>query len=240
MVGRIVLVLIALLTVFSCDLEKFLGYQYEVDPLPEFATISGKIKNRFTGAPVTEAIIRFGEQETTTDSSGYYQLNYIFNEDDLRNRPVTVSIEAYNYYSLNTEEIVFPENRLNYQLDYAAPIVKRVALIGHICQAEILDYQGAQDIQRVRGSFFYALPGVPMWTLNLRPELDKALIDSPLTAYFQVRLPQDMPNHLVLGPSCVIHAWDQSAFHDSSSNSLVGVDTFIFDPALVPLIQTEP
>jgi hypothetical protein len=239
MYKRTVLTMFVLVAGLSCDLEKFTGYQYEVDPLPESASISGQIRNRFTGEAVNDALIRFGDQETTSDSTGYYYLDYRFSEDELRNKPVPVYIEADDYLAMTTEKIVFPKNSLNFQLDYGAPIIKRAVIKDYICQAEVFDYQGSEEIIYAQASFFYAPPGVPMWELNLQPEMLRVPIDSPHTAYFQVQVKEFDPLQLVLSPSFIIFAWDSLGFSDKKSNTIVGVDTFLFDPDLLPLPPQE-
>ena len=216
----------------GCDLEKFTGYDHDAQPVPNSARIYGKITNRFTGEPVEKALIRIGEQATFSDANGAYDFFYFLAEDDERNRPNRLTISASKYNRIDTSLVIFPENRVNKKMEYAAPIITRIALVGGICQAEIFDYQGFEDISTVYGSFYYGHYGERLWTLNTSQALTRVHADPPNTAYFETVVPEEIPGFGLLKPFFKIFAQDRRANSDSTSYENSGVDTLF-----IPLIR---
>lgn len=219
-----------ILVINSCDLEKMTGSENNAQPIPDSAKLFGTILDKFTEKPVKNATILVGNQATFTDENGDYSFYYYLREDEERNKPIAVRISARNYLHLDTAIVIFPQNQLSFNLEYGAPIIKRMVVIGDICQTEIFDYQGADDVVEVSGSFFYRRPGENLWSLNIRIGFNKVPIDSPKTAYFQTNVAQEIPGYGNLLNSYVIFARDRSTFADSTSNTIAGVDTFIFPP----------
>jgi hypothetical protein len=208
-----------------CDLDKFTGYDHDAPPLPTSARIYGKLTNIFTAEPVNLAVIRIGEQATYSDENGEFEFFYFLAEDDARNKPNQLLISARNYATIDTMMVIFPENEIEKKLVYAAPIIKKIALIGPVCQAEVFDYQGYQDISSVYGSFYYTRPGERMWALNTTQALTRITSDSVNTAYFQAMIPEEIAGFGNLIQSFKIFARDRAAHSDSTNNSITGVDT---------------
>lgn len=150
-----------LLMLFGC--EKFVGYNYDADPIPNTAVISGSLSNIFTDEPIIYAQVLVGSQTTKTDQDGQYLLYYAFESDEDRNKPVDVVFSAPNYYTLSKSYIIYPgQNQFDTQLTYAAPLIPQTAFVQIdsvdtflVCQALIFDYQGADDISSVKASFVY-------------------------------------------------------------------------------------
>lgn len=214
-----------------CDIEKFTGYDHTAPPLPISAQIYGKVTNLFTGEPVDMATIRIGEQATFSDEHGEFEFYYFLAEDDERNKASRLIISEKHYTTIDTTIVIFPENKVDKKLEYACPIIKRTALIGGICQAEVFDYQGFQDISSVYGSFFYRLPGDKMWALNTSQALTRVAVDSPNTAYFQTSLPEEIPGFGLLQTSFKIFARDRGVHSDSTTHSETGIDS-LFIPVV--------
>ena len=95
-----------LLMLFGC--EKFVGYNYDADPIPNTAVISGSLSNIFTDEPIIYAQVLVGSQTTKTDQDGQYLLYYAFESDEDRNKPVDVVFSAPNYYTLSKSYIIYP------------------------------------------------------------------------------------------------------------------------------------
>lgn len=148
------LLALSLLGLFSgCDWDKYFGYQNEAQALANHTEISGTVQNLFTGQPVKNALVRFGTQETLTDTGGFYNFNYILSDDEQRNKPTPFAVEKHNYYSHFGETKLLPgTDEYNFDLVYAAPIIvdtKRRPMQELICQAIIRDYQGIASLQSV-------------------------------------------------------------------------------------------
>jgi hypothetical protein len=142
--------------------ENFWGYNYDADPIPNSATITGKITHFFTNQPVPDATVQFGSQSAQTDSNGQYLLSYIFEGDEDRDKPVKVHVSAHNYYSKIDSTKIFPQiNHYDAKLKYAAPIIQRAVIVdlmevdSLLCQVHVTDYQGRQNISEITVSFFY-------------------------------------------------------------------------------------
>jgi len=227
---KYILSLLFILIFNNCDLNKMTGSDSDAQPIPDSAKLFGTILDKFSEKPVKNATILVGNQATFTDENGEYSFYYYLREDEERNKPIAVRISAQNYIELDTAIVIFPENQLSFNLEYGAPIIRRMVIIGEICQTEIFDYQGADDIVEVSGSFFYRRPGENMWSLNVRLGFNRAPIDSPKTAYYQTNVSQEIPGYGYLLNSFTIYARDRSTFADSTSNTIAGVDTLIFSP----------
>ena len=152
---KYILFALFILIINACDLDKMTGSESDAQPIPDSAKLYGTILDKFTENPVKNATILVGNQATFTDENGEYSFYYYLGEDEERNKPVAVKISAQNYIHLDTAIVIFPENQLSFNLEYGAPIIRRMVIIGDICQTEIFDYQGADDIIQVSGSFFY-------------------------------------------------------------------------------------
>ena len=216
------------LSLTRCDLEKLTGYNHDAPPIPNSARIYGRITNTFSGEPVLSATIKIGEQATFSDSSGAFEFYYYLAEDDERNKLNLLTISARNYATIDTMIVVFPENKIDKKLIYAAPIVRRIALVGGICQAEIYDYQGYEDITYVYGSFYYTRIGERMWSLNTTQTLIRVDSDSTNTAYFQAIVPEEIEGYGLLAPFFKVFARDKEAHSDSTSYANSGVDSLLF------------
>jgi hypothetical protein len=152
---------LVLLFLLSCDTDRFLGFKYSADKIPETAPVSGTVLNKFTDDPVAGARVEIGSQVTFTDSSGHFFLNYFLQADNQRDKPIPVEIIAKNYLPFKTSLIIYPsENTLNVELEYGAPIIEAAVQKDSICQAIILDYQGIPTLDSVSVTFHFWYPGV--------------------------------------------------------------------------------
>jgi len=148
--------ILPLLLFTACEPEKYWGSQLEGEALLETARISGQVTNHHTGEGVPETRLKFAETETATNFYGFYFINYILSDDELRNKPVPLTISANNYYP-DTDNLFLDGSdlELNYELIYGAPFVQRKAFIpGSFTftaqiQAEVMDHQGGESITDV-------------------------------------------------------------------------------------------
>jgi hypothetical protein len=215
---------------FSCDIEKFTGSKYEATPIPTTAKIYGKVYNTFDNLPVFNAKIMVDSQSTYTDSSGNYFLNYSLGPDENRNKHIPICCTAPQYQEFNSESVIYPENTININMDYGAPIVQKIARVDTICQAIIFDYQGFNNIDSVSGQFYYTPPGVriPVYTFDFSMEGIEG--NSPNIGYFQCFVPTeiDSPEQALIHLNYRVTAYDKSGFTDSTSYFHMGVDTLLF------------
>ena len=153
--------LFSFLILLNCD--NFWGYNYDADPIPNSAPVSGKVTNLFTGEPVYDAKVQVGSQSTRTDENGEYLLQYLYKSDEDRNQPVSITVSATNYFSYSTFRIIYPQNNFfELTLEYAAPLISKAVLVDYygdgetfVCQALVKDYQGIGEISSAIASFLY-------------------------------------------------------------------------------------
>lgn len=158
---RLAVYILIPLLVAGCDFDRFIGYDYDGESLIETTSISGKVVNAFTGVPVWNATVTFGEVTTHTDSHGDYLLIYPFGTDEERNRPVMVTVSKANHFPIATGVLIHPEPSVhNFSLEYAAPIIEYSRLqfdspFQVTCYATIFDYQGVDDIEKFEAIFLF-------------------------------------------------------------------------------------
>jgi len=175
-----------ILILYGCDFDKYLGYDNKAQELLNTAAVSGSITNFYTDDPVSNALVKVGQQETLTNSNGLYSLNYVLTDDEERNKPVHIHISAHNYYPDSITTLIEPlDNMYNFQLRYAAPMIKDIVRQQYrffdICQAIVSDYQGWQDIDSVY-ALFYPLSGEQ----PVKVPLALVYNDGQNTGYYQV------------------------------------------------------
>jgi len=214
----------------SCDLDKFTGYKYEVDPIPVQATLYGTISNIYTGTPIYRAMIRTASDTAITNEEGKYLLAYQLTADNLRDKPLVVFITADKYHELDSAVVIYPQTMLNACLVYGAPFIKKATLIDTICQVIVFDYQGATDIAAVKAEFFYRRPGERQLSLKIEKYLDRVNIDSTYYGWYQTRVDTSLEGYGNITNSYHLQATDKDSFSDSTSSSAVGVDTLLFLP----------
>ena len=170
MIFRRILLLLAAGILFSCDIDRYIGHDLDAQNLLETTTVTGTVTNFFTSDSVYGAEIRLGNAETVTDINGKYSIKYVLTQDELRNKPLEISIEAHNYFPQKDTVLLEPVmNIFNYELEYAAPIIRNVArnitILEYgkewikyqiIVQAIVTDYQGAANISDASASFFFS------------------------------------------------------------------------------------
>lgn len=218
----------SVITTVGCDLNEFTGYKHDADPIPDSALLFGTIRNKFTLDPVNKATLIIGTQSTLSDTNGEYFFYYHLDQDEERNKPVPIGVFAHNFLPLDSAIVIFPQNEFNSNLEYATPIIKRMVLLNGVCQAEIFDYQGAEDIAEVYGKFYYRRPGERNISLTTRILMNKVFTEPPNVAYFQTLVDVTLPLYGLLIPNFMIIAKDSLAYADSVSNSIAGVDTLLF------------
>jgi len=232
-----ILLLICLLGTVSCDLEKLTGYKHDYNPIPESARIFGVVKDRHTFTPIPNALIMAGNQATYSDTSGNYLLYYYFNEDDDRNKPITMKMKATNYLKVDTSLVVFPENEVDIFSVYAAPIILNHALVDMICtevscqaycQVIIFDNQGVNDIVRVYGKFAYRRPNEKIPALHTEARLFRVKYDTTKTGYYQAAIPQSIEGFGDLMDIFTVYAEDRLAYADSTLEWEQGSDSLLF------------
>jgi hypothetical protein len=234
MIHKLIWVLVIalfLIFVFSCDLEKLSGYDYSYNPPPESAIFTGTIFNRFTLEPVQLSEINIANQVTYSDESGQYILYYHYGEDDEKNKPVDIKISAENYQDVDTSIIVFPENKLNVYLPYAAPIIKKIALVDSffVIQAIVFDYQGFNDIATVSAQYSYRRPGEKPPSLHLETKLTRVFVDSLNTSYYQSRVDRSIAEYgNIIFEGYSVKAKDRKHNQDFMNDSEGGTDSLLF------------
>jgi len=215
-------------SIFSCDFEKFIDSKYDASPLPSTAKIFGKIFNIFDGQPVDNAQILINNQATFTDTAGNYLLYYYLQDDEERDKKIPISIKASQYIQLNTNSVIYPINRIDFHIEYGAPIIQSIARIDSLCQAIVFDYQGFENIATVTGKFFYRRQGERVPSLITELALTGYESDSSNFGFFQCKVDTSIPGYGNLGRTFYVYANDKNAFRDSTSRDASGVDSLLF------------
>jgi hypothetical protein len=229
-----VFLLFSSLVFSNCD--NFWGYDYNADPIPNSATVNGKITNLFTGEPVYDAKIQVGAQSTRTNGDGEYSLEYQYVSDEDRNEPVQITVSAKNYFSYSTLVIIYPQhNFFDAALEYAAPLISKAVLVDYfgndstyVCQALVKDYQGADEISSVIASFQY-------WrnSTNTGESDDKTMSYhhslSDTEAYYQIIYHPftEIQDLSFLGLVSIV-VMDSSGYHNSALNRSTIPDSLLF------------
>jgi len=252
---RIFVFTLLIILSFSCDLQKFSGSDYSYSPPPESAIFTGTIFNKFTLEPVALSEINIANQGTYSDESGQYILYYHYGEDDERNQPINVKISAENYQNVDTSIIIFPENKLDAFLPYAAPIIKKIALViafpknklnvflpyaapnikkialvdSAIIQAIVFDYQGFNDIVSVHAQYAYTMPGQRTPSLYAESKLTRVFVDSINTSYYETRVSPYIEEYGWITPKPYsARAEDRKKYQDYMTSLQGGTDTLLF------------
>ncbi len=223
-----ILLVFFIITIFSCDFEKFIDSKYDAQPLPTTAKIYGKVFNIFDSQPVDDAQILITNQATFTDTAGNYLFYYYFQGDEDRDKKIPISIKASRYIQLNTNSVIYPTNKLDFHIEYGAPIIQSIARIDSFCQAIIFDYQGYENIATVTGKFFYRRQGERVPSLITELAMTGYETDSTNIGFFQCKVDTSIPGYGSLIRTFYVYASDKHAFRDSTTYARSGVDTLLF------------
>jgi hypothetical protein len=235
----LLLLVFALLIFLQC--ERFTGYDLDSEPTQESATIYGQITDTFSKRPVFKANVTLENLRTLTDSHGEYLFLYTLQDDEIRNKPVKITITAENYLPFTDEFLLFPvREEKNYTLDYAAPIIRRNVFVFYdpfmICQVLMVDYQGISTLNPVIATFDYVKPETHEHRY-LVVEMDFIQALSDTTAYYQAIAPLTLPGDwlLDLKNNYQVDASDNSGYSVSQSRQYSSgqfADTLLFEPVL--------
>jgi len=227
---------------FSCDTDRFLGYNHEADEQLESTDIYGTVTNVFTDEGVEKAVIKVGSASTRTNRDGYYFTKYALQEDENRDAPVSVEIKVKHYYDYEEDIILYPlSNEFNFELVYAAPIIV-ASTIGTLhpemifgppfvppmyAQARIRDYQGIETVTKVTVTVFYTFnPDEPV-----EYELKLMRIINKTDAFYQFKVPLYNPKIGVFeyNGTYTLRVYDDEGFVEEFSDSIVP-EYLIFPP----------
>jgi hypothetical protein len=219
---KLILYLLGLLLLLSsCDNDRFLGYNYGAQPLGKSLQISGNVTNTFTGRRVAGATVMLDNLQTTTDTLGNFQLEYILSADAEQGRPIHFIVQAEHYHPYDTSMTVFPGTlELNVLLDYGAPIIENQAIVvgEGVCQALIRDYQGQQNLTAVTVRLHYR----DDQTGNIYKTVDLNMTyrsdHEPFVYRYQVAIPSDYPE-TQFGDLIKVTATDADGFIDEKSHN---------------------
>jgi len=216
----------------GCDVDRYTGYRFDTTDLAQTTEISGTVRNYYSEEIVFNAKLRFGTQETLTDAKGHFTLQYLLSVDEQRNKPTDVEIFKTDFYDYHTQITLLPNrNILDFDLKYAAPIVRKTALVPIqndklACQAEVQDFQGLATLASVEMIAFYGnTSGTAdsiLYKLNFKQLLDFK------SGYYQIIIPASQK----LLPYYYLKARDREGysmrlFHTISNRF---PDKLLFDP----------
>ncbi len=229
--------LIIAFSVFSC--KEFTSYNLTADAPGETADIHGTVTNKFTNLPVAQARIQIGNYTTYSDKNGAYSIVYGLQADEERDKPVPVLVQAQNFYSYQTNIIIYPQSTpLDFLMTYGAPLITENAFVPYlyhansvfVCQVEVLDYQGVDDIDTVEVTFHYKNQEDGS-TQVYRTIMDRIKVVSENSAYYQ-SIASASNEPYVLLPSYEVRATDREGFSTSISDyfNSMAPDNFLFPP----------
>jgi hypothetical protein len=198
----------------SC--KEFTSYNLEGTSTDILIKINGKITDQYSGNPVRDAQVTIGPRSTITDLGGKYNLYLPMGTDENRDKPVPITISAFNYVTYTEERIFYPEDiQINLTIIYAAPIVFETSITeipggsdgGHYhLEALIGDYQGLSDITSAQAAFRYKLGTWSDWryfTLNFVRSADWS------SGYFVCDAPFYLDSGAYFNGRYEIKAWDR-------------------------------
>ena len=223
--------IIVVLCLTNCDSEKWWGFSYDTEPLPESAKFHGTIIDKFTFEPIKLAHISVNKQTAITNNNGDFLFYYHYSEDEERNQPVPITIWEKNYLPLDSTLIVFPENRLDIQLEYATPEILNICLVDTLsyCQAIVHDFQGFTDISLVEIRLAYGELGAMVPSLYIKMPMSLVLTDSVNIAYFQLLAPDYIEGSGYLLSRYEVYAKDSLNYYDTKSHAHpVASDSILF------------
>ena len=146
----------------GCDIDRYLGSEYDAEAVASIIDIRGQVSNVFDGRPVEAAELFMAGQYAVTDSMGRYLLPFVRGFDEEFNRPIDVRILAEDYFPFDTTIFVLPAgNVLSPRLVYGAPIVESSArsfVTGDHrtrVRATVMDYQGVDNLAVVEAIGIY-------------------------------------------------------------------------------------
>jgi len=238
---QILYLLLFLLSLVLLHCDRFTGADLDSQPPEESATIHGLITNTFTGSPVAKADVTIETYQTQSDGHGEYLVVYLLRDDEILNKPVRLQITAPNYLPLSDQFQVFPTRiEQNYQLDYAAPIIRRNVYVSieslMVCQVKMVDYQGIHTLSSVNASFKYDNPSTyeHFW-LEIEMDFIEALSDT--SGYYQAVIRKILSGEWILDLKSDYHieATDNSGYQVSQSRKYSSgqlSDTLLFPPVL--------
>lgn len=241
---HILLVLLMLPALFGC--EKFVGFKYQADVQTRTVKIFGQVINTFTGKAIEHARVQVGVQKTYTDSDGNYLIFYPLGTDEDRNKPVPVTISAENYQTYSGQLILLPtDTELSVDLIYLAPTILENAIFplgrdGLICQARVLDYQGADDIDSVAAILYYDKNGEPNRRV-LKIPMILVMRNPDRSAFYQCVAAANLGDDWAFSKDYEIRATDQEGYTDRVVDvyNQSKPDSALFPPSLftAPVIQ---
>ncbi len=235
--------LLLFLLFFLTSCEKYVGYNLDAEPLPVTVRISGSVRDFYTNQPLEGVRVRFGDYQTSTDQSGFYQLDYPYGTDEERNKPVELLVILKKYLPFHESVILPPITYIrDFRLVRGAPIIQKVVLPPfttnsgrqiYVCQAQVKDYQGVVDIQLVEALVYYQFPGNPHLS-KYRKELTLVYELSDTTAYYEGIFPPFLSDGSTIYRRYEIYAVNRSGLADTlvALRSPTQPDTFLFTPVL--------
>ncbi len=237
MYKTVIIVFSTFLFIFSCDSDKFLSFNYEAEQILEISTVTGRITNQFTGAPVNDAVIQIGLQTATSDADGFYRLDYELTTDNELGQEVDITISAEDYHEFTTSRQFFPQPvELNFQMEFGAPIFEAISFAElSFCQVRIFDYQGAEDIDTIFAQIPYLDPTTRDVVAERTVGLELIEILDINRAHYQAVVPAEDPQLGNAAQAIRVTAIDKSGFirvFDHVNNVQFQPDTLLFDPGI--------
>lgn len=215
-------VVLSFLLFLSC--EKLVGYKYDAKPATLSAIIHGKVTNVYNQDSVVGATVWFNNQQTQTDKSGNYFLQYFLGTDEDRDRPVNIRVTAENYIDYSDTRVIYPKDTMvNILMEYAAPKIEKIAIVPfmnddeliYVFQVEITEYQGINTITIVKATLDYHKMHETQKT-TVEKELVYVRPASPNSGYFQSVFPAGLADDWIFesGNSFELLVEDEDGFSD--------------------------
>ena len=225
-----IIFLLCLFVFFSCDFDRFFGYNHEADEQLESTNIFGKVTNFFTGEAIDKANINLGNAVTQSDRYGDFFIKYPLGEDENRNAPVSVLIKKPQFYDFEDNVLIYPlNNEYTFEIVRAAPVIVESALASEYpdagggfipvlwCQVHLIDYQGISTIDKITSTVYYSnnLQLPVEYTLEEKKRINNR------EAYYQLWIPgvTDEYGYLQYESTYTIRAYDNEGYVEVSSGA---------------------
>jgi hypothetical protein len=224
---------IVLSTLSFLNCEKYINSQTDSNLNDRVIKVSGTVINEFTNQPIKGALVNFGGQDTLTDYLGWFEMRYRLTVDNDRNKPVEMTVLAYNYFDYQQLYYIAPiDYTITARMTYAAPIIKNSVLVRHyfdeqemdlvVVQALVFDYQGADDIDSVGTILYY------------RNEEDQSFRTSIIPMRFVEKLSSNSAHYQAVAIPTYQAIWSIQQNFDVYAEDSQGYSTFVQDAPINP------
>jgi hypothetical protein len=119
-----------LLLLISCDVEKYIGADLGVPDSLQIISISGKVSDTETFAPIVNADVSLSFYQRDTNEKGEWGIRYLYSKRENRNIALHFNVLAYGYRSYSDSIFIEPNDfSINTELLNIEPHILNQAVV---------------------------------------------------------------------------------------------------------------